>query len=98
MTAERKQRVLEHLGAWGGEVKTLRRAHSTGPTTARAVVLFYDLDREIRTATEDRHSLDDVVRELMKQRKVSLGDLRRVVVELIGRPPEVLDSPLLDSP
>lgn len=97
MTAERKQRVLEHLGEWGGEVKTLRKPHSTGPTTARAVLLFYDLDREIRTVTEDRQSLDDVVRELMKQRKVGLGDLRRVVVELIARPSQVLDSPLLES-
>ena len=97
MTAERKQRVLEHLGEWGREVNTLRKPHSTGATTARAVLLFYDLDREIRMVTGDRKSLDDVVRELMKQRKVGLGDLRRIVGELIARPSQVLDSPLLES-
>lgn len=97
MTAERKQRVLEHLGEWGSEVNTLRKLQSTGATTARAVLLFYDLDREIRTHTADRRSLDDVVRELMKQRKVGLGDLRRIVGELIARPSQVLDSSLLES-
>ena len=97
MTAERKQRVLERLGEWGREVDSLRKPHSTGATTARAVLLFYDLDREIRAATGDRQSLDNVVRELMKQRKVGLADLRRVVGEVIGRQPKVLDSPLLGS-
>ena len=76
---------------------SLRKPHSTGATTARAVLLFYDLDREIRAATGDRQSLDNVVRELMKQRKVGLADLRRVVGEVIGRQPKVLDSPLLGS-
>lgn len=97
MTAERKQRVLEHLGEWGTGVDSLRKPHSTGATTARAVLLFYDLDREIRTATGNRQSLDDVVRELMKQRKVGLADLRRVVGEVIDRPSQVLDSPLLGN-
>lgn len=95
MTAERKQRVLEHLAEWGREVDTLRKPHSTGATTARAVLLFYDLDREIRTATANRHSLDDVVRGLMRTRKVDLDDLRRVAGDVTGRPSAVLDSPLL---
>ena len=97
MTAGRKQRVLEHLGEWGREVDSLRKPHSTGPTTARAVLLFYDLDREIRTHTANGRSLDDVVRELMKLRKVGLGDLRRIVGDLIARPSQVLDSALLES-
>ena len=74
---------------------TLRKPQSTGATTARAVLLFYELDREIRTATEELKSLDHVVRELMKQRKVGVDDLRRVVERLISRPSRVLDSPLL---
>jgi len=97
MTAERKQHVIEHLEEWGGEVNTLRKPHSSGATTARAVLLFYDLDREIRTLTGDRKSLDDVVRELMKLRRVGLGDLRRIVGEVISRPSRVLDSPLLEG-
>jgi hypothetical protein len=95
MTVQRKERVLEHLRKWSCEVETLRKRRSTGPTTARAVLLFYDLDREIRSATGERAALDDVVRELMRRRKVGGEDLREAVGKVMSRPSRVLRSPLL---
>ena len=98
MTTERRQRVLEHLREWSSDVSTLRKPASTGATTARAVLLLYDLDGEIRAATDGRRSLDDVVRALMAQRKVDTEDLRQAAERLISRPAETLASPLLHRP
>jgi predicted metalloprotease with PDZ domain len=54
---------------------------------ARAAILFWDLDREIRVATGGQRTLDDVVRELIPIREVSEADLRRVATRIAGRPP-----------
>lgn len=68
----------------GDSVRTLHAKHSTGERTARAVALFADLDAEIKRESNDRHSLDDVVRALMKLDEVSSEDLRQEVEQLIG--------------
>jgi predicted metalloprotease with PDZ domain len=62
---------------------------------ARAAILFWDLDREIRAATGGQRTLDDVVRELIPIREVSEADLRRIATRIAGRPPKALDTPLL---
>lgn len=94
-TDARYQRTRDHLRRWSRDVKRLTVARSHGPVTARAVLLFMDLDEEIREATEHEHSLDDVTRKLMVKRRVDTDDLRDAVREILGRDARTLDTPLL---
>lgn len=89
----RKTKILNKLAAWGKDVKHLRKGKSTGPVTARAVVLLAELDAEIQGTS--KYDLGDLVKILMKKRKVSLGDLNSAVETLIGKPSKTLQSPLL---
>jgi len=95
ITKSRRTKILKAQATWGKDVKHLRKSASSGPITARAVVLLNELDQEIRTRTQQRHSLDDVVRSLMVKRKVSLNDLRSASESLVGGELETLKSPLL---
>ena len=97
MTDRRRQRVLASLADWSQEVDSLIKPSSSGPTTARAVLVFEALDRELRAATNGQYNLDHLVRRLMVLRKVSLGDLRRLAEDLAGRPLKTLQEPVLDS-
>jgi len=54
LSEDRYQKVREHLIKWSKPVKSLRTETSTGPVTARAVLLLQELDREIRQATWTR--------------------------------------------
>lgn len=95
MTNARRTKILRGLAKWGSDVKHLRKNKSTGAITARAVVLFDELDNEIRKRSKNKYSIDDVVQQLMLQRKVSLDDLSIAVEKLIGTKSETLNSPLL---
>jgi predicted metalloprotease with PDZ domain len=95
MTKSRRAKIIRSLSKWGGDVKHLRKSKSTGPVTARAVVLLNDLDQEIRKRSKNKYSIDDVVRELMKQRKVSLEDLTRASEKFSGSKLDALNSVLL---
>lgn len=94
-TDARYERTRQHLQRWSRNVKSLRVPRSHGAITARAVLLFMDLDREIREATDDEKSFDDVTRLLMKKRKVDTGDLIEAATAVLGRMPESLDTPLI---
>ncbi|MBI2373927.1 MAG: hypothetical protein HYV07_08010 [Deltaproteobacteria bacterium] len=60
--------------------------HSTGATTARAVLVLAGLDKEIRRATNGARSLDDLVRELVAHpRPLSTEDFRRLAESIAGR-------------
>lgn len=91
----RRDRAFDWMANHGRGVRTLIGARSWGPQTARAVVLFRELDREIRNRTDNQKSLDDVMRRLIEIREVSREDLKAVVKELTGRPSAVLTSPLI---
>jgi hypothetical protein len=92
MSGERYDQVFAKLEARSKKVKALRKKNSTGETTAKAALLFRELDREISNATEGKYSLDDVVKSLVKQRSVGLGDLQETTKSLIGKKSKVLDS------
>ena len=98
LSEDRYQKVREHLIDWSKPVKSLRTAHSTGPITARAVLLLQELDREIRQATKDTEprSLDDVTRGLMRLDKATTKDLIEISENIIGGPSKALDSKLLE--
>jgi len=95
MTKARRNKIIKNLAKWGAEVKHLRASKSTGPVTARAVVLLDELDKEIRKRSDNKYDIDDVTRDLMEVRKVSLDDLRKAVEKLIGSKIDTLNSPLL---
>lgn len=95
ITKSRRNKIIKNLAKWGAEVKHLRKSKSSGPVTARAVVLLDELDKEIRKRSNNQHDIDDVVRNLMEIRKVSLDDLRKSVEKLIGPDIATLKSPLL---
>jgi hypothetical protein len=83
--------IYDTLAEWAEDAEQLRLDESTGPVTARAVLVFDQLDREIRTLTEGRASLDDVVRQLMTRRWVALNDLHATVQGITGLPSKVLN-------
>ncbi len=91
----RRDRAFDWMQNHGRNVRTLTGVRSWGPQTARAVGLFRDLDREIRRATNDDKSLDDVMRQLVEIREVSREDLAAAVEDVMGRSSRVLDTPLL---
>lgn len=95
MSEDRYQAIRKKLIGWSKPVETLRTEESSGPITARAVLLLQELDREIRKHTNNQRSLDDVTRGLMRLDKASTKDLIEISENVMGRASDVLDSPLL---
>ncbi len=95
MSEDRYQAVREHLTEWSRKVDSLRTERSSGPVTARAVLLLQELDREIRQRSKGRHSLDDVARGLMRLDRVTTDDFINITETMLGRGSKVLDSRLL---
>lgn len=95
MTPERHEKVFSWMKNWSSKVKTLRVDRSSAEVTARGLLLLRDLDQEIRRASDDHETLDDVVRLLRKKRVVSTQDLIDTAHTVLGRPSKVLASPLL---
>ena len=65
ISAHRYRKSIARLAKRGAAVEHLRVSHSTGATTARAADVLRRLDRHIRGETQDRKSLDDVLRALV---------------------------------
>lgn len=84
MSDKKKTGILAHLAQWGEDAPKLRNEKSNGPITARAVVLFAELDTEIAQLTKRKSSLDEVTRLLMEKRVVSLQDLQEAFKEVTG--------------
>ncbi|MBB1519382.1 hypothetical protein [Aquipseudomonas guryensis] len=95
MSEDRYQAIRKKLIGWSKPVKTLRTEESSGPITARAVLLLQELDRELRKNTNNQRSLDDVTRGLMRLDRASTKDLIEISENVMGRASDVLDSPLL---
>jgi hypothetical protein len=95
LSASRFEKALAWMKRFGAGVENLRVRHSTGRTTARAVLLLHDLDQEIEARTDRDADLDTVVRMLLPLREVSLDDLRTAAKNAIGGESRALRSPLL---
>lgn len=91
MADERLQLAFGDLAERSKKVKTLRKRQSTGATTAKAALVFRDLDREIKDKSDGKHSLDDVVKTLVLK-KVSLEQLKKTVQSITGFPSKTLDN------
>lgn len=95
MSDARHEKVFEWLRDWSHNVTTLRGESSTAEITARAVLLLRDLDKEIRTRSNDRKSIDDLARALRIVHKVSTAELIAVSEKIMGGKSKVLASSLL---
>lgn len=84
-----RDRVREAFGEMaqrGREAPRLDVKHASGDVTARAATVLRALDTEIRGATDDRASLDDVTRLLVRwDRKLTAGLLRTAAEQVADR-------------
>jgi predicted metalloprotease with PDZ domain len=92
----RANKALAWMRERGAPVARLHTDRASDRTTARAVTLFAALDAELRAASDDRRSLDDVVRRLLPQRQASREALRAAAAAVLGAPAQTLVTPLLD--
>ena len=94
LSASRFARALDKQREWSKDAGTLCVDPSTGPRTARAVTVLAELDREIRRASGNERSLDDLTARLLATpaRKLDLDVLSTVAEELLGEPSESLAS------
>lgn len=90
MAKERFDLVFTKMEQRSSKVKTLRKNKSTGATTAKAALLFRDLDDEISSATSGKFTLDDVVKKLVEKRSVDLSDLQQVTESVLGHKSKAL--------
>jgi predicted metalloprotease with PDZ domain len=88
---KRLKQALDFQAEWGKTTARLCSGDSSGPITARAVTVLSMLDDEIRRETRNRHSLDDVTRDLASgDVEVTLNSLRKSAAKLIGTASESL--------
>jgi hypothetical protein len=82
----RHRGALRRLAEAGVGVTALDVDPATGPRAARAVTALHALDRELRTASQERVGLDHVVARLAAERgEVTTERFRRLVDEVAGR-------------
>lgn len=97
LSERRFEQAHRSLAEWAARAAgPLDTEHSTGATTARAVGVLRRLDAEIRSASNGRHSLDNVVAELANdRRRVSLELLRTSAERFAGKPLAALSPAVL---
>ena len=96
---KRYEQAVENQKKWAQRAPNLFAKTSTGATTARAVLVFQEVDAEIRGITKNAASLDDVARKLAKERgEVSLTHLQEVAQQVAGKPLQSLQRQRLTKP
>lgn len=91
ITARRHSKALVQLSAWADAAKSLCKSMSTGATTALAVTVFRDLNKEILSATDGELSLDDLVARIAgSESDIDLDALGEIASVLLSRPSDVL--------
>lgn len=99
-TSPRRYREsLESVAEWGEDAEEMFVRAAAGEVTARAVAVMNEVDAAIRDGSDGDHSLDDLLRALASEGKVSFEAFRTHAAELAGRPVKALDpSRLPGSP
>lgn len=96
---KRYEQAMDNLKKWARRAPTLFAKSSTGPTTARAVLVFQQVDAEIRSLTGGAASLDDVARKLAADRgEISLIQLQEIAQQVAGKPLQSLQRDRLTKP
>jgi len=82
---KRYTRAKADLAAWATNATELCKGSSTGATTALAVGVFSELDKEIRKLSAGTATLDDVTRRLvLTDGRVDLAQLTMIASEIAG--------------
>lgn len=96
-TKARRQQIFDGLRDWSKDVKTLRARHSKGVVTARAAVLFDELNKQIMTESDNAYCLDHLVRQVQRRQNLNGEVLAAEYKKLIGKESRVLQTPLLKA-
>ncbi|MDH5456562.1 MAG: hypothetical protein OEY37_10855 [Gammaproteobacteria bacterium] len=91
ITASRAKKAFALLEEWGAESGGLCGTASTAATTARAVGVFRDLDRELLKKSAGKVDLDTLLPVLVNT-EIDLDRLAAAAGELIGSTPDTLHS------
>jgi hypothetical protein len=84
----RFQASIDKFRHRGAAISDLQTTRSSGELTARAVAVFYDLDKELRETTDGQVTLFDLTRRLMEEKQpVDLARIRMLATELTGQNP-----------
>ncbi len=82
--AANHESAMQSFERRGSAVESLRGEASTGAITARAVIVFRELDAVLRDASRGRRSLDDLVRALAKDPDATHPERFRVLVDSVA--------------
>lgn len=93
ISAARFAGTVADFRRWGKSVRSLKTRSSTGPVTARAVVVCHDLDEELRKASGGRETLLTLVAGMRHGGETaSLASLRAASARVLGRPARALSA------
>lgn len=93
ISARRYERAMADLADWATQANSLCAATSTGATTAMAVTIFKEMDREIRKRSDAVAGLDDVVHRLWHHSGyMDLARLSAIVEQVAGGGLDVLQD------
>lgn len=85
ISESRYEKAMTFQKNWAESAETLCRSSSTGATTALAVTVMAELDKEIKDKSSGVASLDDVLVALRENpRGITLSDVQRAAAEVIG--------------
>jgi hypothetical protein len=91
LSRPRYDRARKAQEKWARASDTLCGGPSSGSTTAKAVSVFLELDKEIRHKTSGAKNLDDLVGSIVAEHgKLDLNVLHRLTREIIGENPDAL--------
>lgn len=88
ITRQRHRRIMAELREWGGEADSLRVPVSSGPVTARAVIVF----AQLHDALGDNGFRELVAGLARHDGDLDLALLRRLSTDIHGVVPDVLDD------
>ena len=91
ISKSRYRRSIKDFRDRGQSVSSLDGSASKGDVTARAVVLFHDLDAELSEATDGEADMMVLTRQMMShENPLSLSVIDELSGQLLGSPPESL--------
>jgi hypothetical protein len=92
ISSTRYQRSISHFRMRGNRADSLHSTQSKGDVTARAVVLFHDLNDELQQATDGSKDMMDLTRRMMNSdQELNLDRIGAMAEEIIGAKPSSLE-------
>jgi hypothetical protein len=91
ITKSRATRAFDQQKQWGERAKSLCGAESTAATTALAVTIFRNLDREMLQQSDGEVNLDALL-PILANTRIDLDGLIAATEKLTGATPDTLHS------